>query len=296
MGPTTLYYLQQTVDGIAQGAIYALMAVGYAVIMGNLGLVTFTYGEVVMLGAFAGGFYGLAVLKLGIFVSLLMGFAMSWVIGMVIEVVCYRRWPNGPSQIWLIATIGVSTILKSGGQVVFGTEQKFVPDVFIGAWEIGGLRVMHIQAAIIGVLFFLALCLWFFLKKTRLGMQLKAVSMDKKAAALLGVPVRRVMLVGNALGCALGGIAGVLLGLYYNSVFAIMGSVAGLKAFAAGVFGGLTSIPGAAVGGILLGIIENWTVAYFSSGWRDIVGFTMMIVILIVKPSGLLGRKGAEKI
>ncbi len=296
MDATTLYYLQQTTDGIAQGAIYALMAIGYAVIMGNLGLVTFTYGEVVMMGAFAGGFYGLAVLKLGIFVSLLMGFAMSWIIGMVIEVVCYRRWPNGPSQIWLIATIGVSTILKSGGQVVFGTEQRFVPDVYTGLWEIGGIRIMHIQAAIIAVLFIMAACLWFFLRKTRLGMQLKAVSMDKKAAALLGVPVRRVMLVGNALGCALGGVAGVLLGVYYNSVFAIMGSVAGLKAFAAGVFGGLTSIPGAAVGGILLGIIENWTVAYFSSGWRDIVGFTMMIVILIVKPSGLLGRKGAEKI
>lgn len=296
MDATTIYYLQQTIDGVAQGAIYALMAIGYAVIMGNLGLVTFTYGEVVMLGAFAGGFYGLAVLKLGIVVSLLMGFAMSWIIGMVIEVVCYRRWPNGPSQIWLIATIGVSTILKSGSQVVFGTEQKFVPDVYDGIWEIGNIRIMHIQAVIIGVLFFLAACLWFFLKKTRLGMQLKAVSMDKTAAALLGVPVRRVMLVGNALGCALGGIAGVLLGVYYNSVFAIMGSVAGLKAFAAGVFGGLTSIPGAAVGGILLGIIENWTVAYFSSGWRDIVGFSMMIIILLVKPSGLLGRKGAEKI
>ncbi len=291
-----MYYLQLTVDGLAQGAIYALMAIGYSVIMGNLGLVTFTYGEVVMIGAYAGGFYCLAVLKLGILLSLAGGFAASWIIGMVIEVVCYRRWPNGPSQIWLIATIGVSTILKSGGQVVFGTEQKFVPDVFDGVWEVGGIRIMHIQIAIICVLLFLSFCLWFFLKKTRLGMQLKAVSMDKTAAALLGVRVPRVMLVGNAIGCALGGIAGVLLGVYYNSVFAIMGGVAGLKAFAAGVFGGLTSIPGAAIGGVLLGILENLGVAVFSSGWRDIIGFSVMIIILLVRPSGLLGRKGAEKI
>ncbi len=291
-----MYYLQLTVDGMAQGAIYALMAIGYAVIMGNLGLVTFTYGEVVMIGAFAGGFYCLAVLELGFFLSLAAGFAASWIIGMIIEAVCYRRWPNGPSQIWLIATIGISTIMKSGGQVVFGTEQKFVPDVFDGVWEIGQLRIMHIQAVMIGVLFFLSACLWVFLKKTRLGMQLKAVSMDKTAAALLGVKVQRVMLVGNALGCALGGIAGVLLGVYYNSVFAIMGGVAGLKAFAAAVFGGLTSIPGAAIGGVLLGILENLGVAVFSSGWRDIIGFSVMILTLLVCPSGLLGRKGAEKI
>ena len=291
-----MYYLQLSIDGLAQGAIYALMAIGYAVIMGNLGLVTFTYGEVVMIGAFGGSFYALAVLKLGFVLSLAVGFAASWIIGMVIEVVCYRRWPNGPSQIWLIATIGISTILKSGGQVVFGTEQKFVPDVYDGVWEIGTLRIMHIQAVIIGVLFFLSACLWFFLKKTRLGMQLKAVSMDKTAAALLGVKVPRVMLVGNAIGCALGGIAGVLLGIYYNSVFAIMGGVAGLKAFAAGVFGGLTSIPGAAIGGLLLGVLENLGVAVFSSGWRDIIGFSVMIIILLVRPSGLLGRKGSEKI
>lgn len=292
-----MYYLQLTIDGLAQGAIYALMAIGYSVIMGNLGLVTFTYGEVVMIGAFAGGFYCLAVLKLGLLVSLLAGFAASWILGMIIEAVCYRRWPNGPSQIWLIATIGVSTIVKSGGQVVFGTEQKFVPDVFDGVWEIGeNIRILHIQAVIVGVLLFLSFCLWFFLKKTRLGMQLKAVSMDKTAAALLGVKVPMVMVVGNALGCALGGVAGVLLGVYYNSAFAIMGSVAGLKAFAAGVFGGLTSVPGAAIGGVVLGILENLGVALFSSGWRDIIGFSVMILTLLVWPSGLLGRKGAEKI
>lgn len=215
---------------------------------------------------------------------------------MVIEAVCYRRWPNGPSQIWLIATIGVSTIVKSGGQVVFGTEQKFVPDIFDGAWFIGDIMILHIQVVIIAVLFFLAACLWFFLKKTRLGMQFKAVSMDKKAAALLGVNVPRVMMVGNAMGCALGGIAGVLLGMYYNSAFAIMGGDAGMKAFAAGVFGGLTSIPGAALGGVLLGIIENLAVDLVSSGWRNIIAFSVMIFILLVKPSGLLGRKGAEKI
>ncbi|MDR2390216.1 MAG: branched-chain amino acid ABC transporter permease [Planctomycetota bacterium] len=296
MSDTFVYYAQLVVDGLAQGAIYALMAIGFAVIMGSLDLVTFTYGEVVMLGALAGGYYGVAILKLGIWLSLLLGFAAAWLVGMFIDVVCYRRWPGGPPEVWLITTIGISTVLKSGSQVLFSTEQEFVPDVMDGMWEIGDLRVLHIQVLIIGVLFFLSASLWVFLGKTRLGMQLRAVSMDKTAAALLGVRVQRVMTIGNAIGCALGGVAGVLLGAYYNSVFAIMGGVAGIKAFAAAVFGGLTSIPGAALGGLLLGVLENLGVDLFSSGWRDIIGFGVMIIVLLIKPSGLLGRKGAEKI
>jgi branched-chain amino acid transport system permease protein len=236
------------------------------------------------------------VLKLGICLSLILGFAAAWAVGMVIDFVCYRRWPRGPGEVWLITTIGLSTGFKSGAQVIFSTEQEFVPDVMDGMWEWGDLRILHIQALIVGVLFLLSLCLWFFLKKTRLGLQLKAVSMDKTAAALLGVRVRFVMSVGNNIGCALGGIAGVLLGVYYNSVFAIMGGVAGIKAFAAAVFGGLTSIPGAALGGLFLGVLENLGVEFFSSGWRDIIGFGVMIIVLLIKPSGLLGRKGAEKI
>ena len=263
------YYLQTLVDGIAQGSIYALMAIGFAMIMGILGLVTFTHGEVIMIGAFA-GFYALTFLKTGIFVALVAGFAAAWILGLVIELICYRRWPKGPDETWLITTIGVSTVLKSGAQIVLGTEQQLVPDVYTGFWTLGGVRILHIQVFMLVVLFILSAGLWLFLKKTRTGLELKAVSMDKTAAALLGV--------------------------YYNSVHAVMGGSAGLKSFASAVLGGLTSIPGAAIGGILLGIFENVGVLFFSSGWRDVIAFLILIAVLLVRPSGLLGRKGAEKV
>lgn len=289
------YYVQTLVDGVAQGSIYALMAIGFAMIMGILGLVTFTHGEVIMIGAFA-GFYALTFLKTGIFVALVAGFAAAWILGLVIELICYRRWPKGPDETWLITTIGVSTVLKSGAQIVLGTEQQLVPDVYTGFWTLGGVRILHIQAFMLVVLFILSAGLWLFLKKTRTGLELKAVSMDKTAAALLGVDVRRILVIGNAIGCALCGVSGVLLGVYYNSVHAVMGGSAGLKSFASAVLGGLTSIPGAAIGGILLGIFENVGVLFFSSGWRDVIAFLILIAVLLVRPSGLLGRKGAEKV
>jgi branched-chain amino acid transport system permease protein len=291
-----VYVFQILVDGLAQGSMYALMAIAYAVIQGNLGFVTFGFGDTIMMGAFIGAYYVFAVFGGDIYMALISGFFGGWLLGILIELVCYRRWPNGPRQIWLICTIGFGTTMRSGAQIAFGMDQMFVPDSFTAVWTLGGVRFMAIQAFMIVLLVLLSGCIWFFLRKTRTGMQLKAVSMDKKAAALLGVDVRRVMITGNSLGCALGGVSGVLLGIYYNSVFATMGSGVGMKGFAAAVIGGLTSIPGAALGGILLGILENIGVAVTSTGWRDIVAFTLLIFVLLVRPSGLMGRKVGEKV
>ncbi|HHW14860.1 MAG TPA: branched-chain amino acid ABC transporter permease [Firmicutes bacterium] len=283
--------LQQLLNGITQGSIYALMAIGFSVVLGIVGLVTFVHGEVIMIGAFA-GFYAITLFHANVVVALLAGFAASWVLGSIIERVAYRPFRRSPEHIALICTIGASIILKNLGQAVFGTETQLVPDLFGDRFfMLGGLRVTFLQAAVLATVVAMCVLLQQLLYRTRLGISLRAVSMDKDAAALLGVNINRAISIGNSVGCALGGVAGVLLGMYYNSVNPVMGAEAGMKAFAAAVLGGLTSIPGAALGGLLLGIFENMGVALFSSGYRDIIAFLILISVLLVRPSGILGRR-----
>ncbi|MDI3281285.1 MAG: branched-chain amino acid ABC transporter permease, partial [Bacillota bacterium] len=211
----------------------------------------------------------------------------------IIERVAYRPFRKSPEQIALICTIGASIVLKNLGQLVFGSETQLVPDLFGQRFfQVGDLRVTHLQVVVLATVFVMCLLLQQLLYRTRLGISLRAVSMDKDAAALLGVNVNRTISIGNSIGCALGGVAGVLIGMYYNSVNPIMGASAGMKAFAAAVLGGLTSIPGAALGGFLLGIFENLGVAFFSSGYRDIIAFTILIAVLLIRPQGILGRQG----
>jgi len=169
-----------------------------------------------------------------------------------------------------------------------------IPDVFGNKYfMIGDVRITYIQIFIAAVIVILLLALQQFLYRTRVGLSLRAVSMDKDAAALVGVNVNNAIRTGYALGCALGGVSGVLLGIYYNSVHPVMGASASMKAFASTVFGGLTSIPGAAIGGMVLGISENLGVGYIHSGLRDIIAFLIIIAVLLIRPSGLLGRKEA---
>lgn len=289
-----MFFIQQIFNGLTQGSIYALMAIGYSIILGIVGMVTFVHGEVIMIGAFA-GFFMITFMKAHISLALVAGFIASWIVGMVIERICYRPFRQGPREIALICTIGLSIFLRSLSQVVFGTEQKLMPDMFDGkflAW--GDIRITYIQLLIIGIVIIFSFGLQQIFYRTKSGIALRAVSMNKEAAALLGVNVNRSILLGNSLGCALGGISGVLLGVYYNSVHPIMGASVAMKAFTATVFGGVGSIPGAALGGILLGIFENLGVAVFSSGYRDIISFSLLISVLLIRPSGIMGRKGVE--
>lgn len=289
-----MFFFQQVINGLAQGSIYALMAIGFSMIMGVVGLVTFVYGEVIMIGAF-GAYYFYTALHTGFAVALLAGFAAAYALGIILEQVCYRPFRKAPEEIALICTIGMSIFLKSIGQVVFGAEQKLMPDVFGDRYlALGSIRVPVTQIVVIAIVILLCIALQRMLYRTRLGISLRAVSMDKDAAALVGINVNGIITIGNSIGCALGGVAGVLLGVYYNSVHPLMGSTASMKAFAAAVLGGLTSIPGAALGGVLLGLFETFGVAVFSSGYRDIIAFVILIVVLLLRPSGILGRKSAE--
>lgn len=287
-----MFFLQQLINGLTQGSMYALMAIGLAMIIGIVGLVSFVNGEVIMLGAF-GGFFALTVLRLNAFWSLLFGFVSAAVVGIGIEYICYRPFRKSATNNALICTIGLSIFLKSLGQVIFGNEPKFVPDAFgVKYIALGDIRIGYVQIAVMLTVVALSLFLQYVLSHTRLGVALRAVSMDRKAAALLGVDVNRTVLIGNCIGCGLGGVSGVLMGIYYNSVHAIMGASVAMKAFAAVVFGGLTSIPGAAIGGVILGVVENFAVSVFSSGYRDIVAFLILIAVLLWRPSGIMGRKG----
>lgn len=289
-----MFILQQIVNGIAQGSIYSLMAIGLAMIIGIVGLVSFVNGEVIMIGAVA-SYLAITYLTPNPILALIAGMAASAVMGIVVEFICYRPFRKSKTNNALIATIGLSIFLKSLMQVVFGTEQKFMPDLLgTNVIVMGDLRISYVQIMIIAIVIALSVILQFVLYRTKMGVSLRAVSMDKTAAALLGVNVDRTVLIGNAIGCALGGVSGVLIGIYYNSVYALLGAAVAMKAFAAVVFGGLTSIPGAAVGGLILGITENMAVTIFSSGYKDIVAFIVIIIVLIIKPSGILGRKGAN--
>ncbi|GAA0179931.1 branched-chain amino acid ABC transporter permease [Clostridium sediminicola] len=298
-----MYIIQQLMNGICQGSIYALMAIGYAMIYGIVGLVTFTYGEVIMLGSFS-AFYFFIVFGDNLLLALLCGFISASFVGVFVHKVCYQRFLNAPRHISLICTIGMSMFLKNLAIIVFGSTMKGLPRFFEGKTIVLLEKVVdgqktqvsmtYIQVMVICVVVILAISLSVFLNKTKMGMRLRAVSQDRKAAALVGINVNRTTLLGNCIGCGLGGVAGILLGLYYNSVIPTMGGVAGLKAFSSVVIGGLSNIPGAALGGLSIGIIENLGIAFIpnGSGYRDVFAFAFLVIALSIRPEGLFAKRG----
>jgi len=286
-----LFYIEQLFNGITQGSIYALMAIGYSLIFGTLGLVTFVYGEVVVFGVFV-GYYLYAVMGLNFGLALALGLVVTWGVGIIVDKVCYEKFRNAPRLIMLITTIGFAIFLKSSTQIVFGTQQRNMPDILGHVFlNIGTFRIPFIQILIILACIFFIFGLQLLLYRTRIGTALRALSMDKDAAFLVGVDVDKVIKFGHSLGCVLGVFGGVLLGVFYNAINPIMGPNIGLKAFTATVLGGITSIPGAVIGGLILGVMENLTVAVYSAGYRDIIAFIILITVLVIRPSGLFGRK-----
>ena len=290
-GGESVYIVQQLINGLCQGSIYALMAIGYAVIYGVVGLVTFTYGEIIMMGSFS-AFYYFMVFGNSLVGALIAGILTSAVVGIVVHKVCYQKFLDAPRHVSLICTIGMSMFLKNFAVTVFGSEMKGMPTFFEGKYvSFGEIRINYLQIMVFAIVIILSLSLTLFLSKTRLGMKLRAVSQDRKASALVGINVRSTTLLGNCIGSMLGGVSGILLGLYYNSILPTMGGAAGMKAFTAVVLGGLSNIGGAALSGILIGVVENLGIAVFSSGLRDVFAFVLLVVVLLVKPEGLFSKK-----
>lgn len=285
------YFLNQLVNGLCQGSIYALMAIGYSVVVGVVGMVTFTHGEVIMIGAFA-SFYLFEALGNNLVLGILGSFAASWIIGIVVYKVCYEKFFDAPRYISLLCTIGMSMLIKNLAQIVFGPNQKPMLNVIENkSFEIGLVQISLVQIMIIVIVAVLSILLTLFFNKTKYGIALRAVSQDKTASYMMGINVKRVAMLGNCIGCGFGGIAGCLISIYYQTLSATMGASLGMKAFSSSVLGGLTDIRSSALGGLSIGIIENLGITVSQASFRDVFAFAFLIIVLIVKPEGFTSRK-----
>ena len=289
--------MQQLVNGLAVGSIYALIALGYTMVYGTIKLINFAHGDVYMMGAFI-GYFAVMVLKMNVFVALLVAMVACAVLGVVIERVAYKPLRNSTRVAALITAIGVSYLLENAMSYFFGAESRPFPSDFgTETFTIfGDISVNGKQILIFGVTVVLMALLQFIVRYTKMGKAMRAVAVDEQAAQLMGIDVDGVISFTFALGSALAGIAGVLVGVYYNTISTTMGITVGLKAFVAAVLGGIGSIPGAMVGGYLIGLLETMVSFFGYSPYRDGVVYFLLFIILIVLPAGLFGKNVREKV
>ena len=296
--------LQQLINGIAWGSLYALIALGYTMVYGVLRLINFAHGDVYMIGAMVAYYAARALLAPGtssaaaFFALLLLSMVSCGALGFLIERLAYRPLRHAPRLTALITAIGVSLLLENGGQLVFGPDPKFFPQL-LETRELSpgsGIVVTNVQILVLSVSITLMLGLQFLVFRTRVGTALRAVSYSAEAASLMGIDVNRVISLTFVLGSMLAGAAGVLVGLSNPKIEPLMGIMPGLKAFVAAVVGGIGNIPGAMAGGILMGLSEVLVVGYVSSTYRDAIAFVILIVVLLVRPSGLFGASFEEKV
>jgi branched-chain amino acid transport system permease protein len=290
-------FLQQLVNGIALGSVYALIALGYTMVYGIITLINFAHGEIFMVGAFI-GLLLVAYFKVNIFVAILGAMIFCMLMGVLIELIAYRALRKSSRLSALISAIGVSIFLSSLALMVFGADAKGFPDTAFPVHQIsiGDADISTLQMLIIGVSALLMIGLEFIVQKTKIGKAMRATSEDYNTSALMGINVNRVISFTFALGSALAAAGGVLVGVLFNAVSFNMGLMAGLKAFAAAVLGGIGSIPGAMLGGLLLGVSEVFGVAIGYSSYRDAIAFSILVLVLLVKPTGLLGQKITKKV
>jgi len=289
-------FIQQIVNGIALGSIYALIALGYTMVYGIIRLINFAHGDIYMLGAFV-GYFALTTYKLPFGVSLVLAMLIPAIIGMLIERVAYRPLRKSPSIAVLITAIGVSLLIENLAMLWFSPDPRPFPQIFpLRPLELGGIRVSIPQVIVFITAVVLMIILNFLVQKTKIGKAMRAVSQDKEAASLMGIDINRIISLTFALGSALAGAAGVMVGVIYPRIQPLMGVMPGLKAFVAAVLGGIGSIPGAMLGGLIMGLTESLVTALISSTWRDAIAFSLLIVILLVKPTGILGKSTREKV
>ena len=293
-------FLQQLLNGLSLGAIYALIALGYTMVYGVLRFINFAHSDVFMVGAFAGYYLGQflpADTIWGGCVALAGAMAAAAALGVTIERLAYRPLRNAPTLNVLITAIGVSLLLEYSGQVFFGAAPRTFPSVFPSRnFQLGTLTVSSNQLVVITVAIALVVALQFIVFRTKMGTAMRAVSLNPKAAQLVGVNNNVVITFTFALGSALAGAGGVLYSLNYPSIDPLMGVMPGLKAFVAAILGGIGNIPGAALGGLLLGTVETFVAGSQYSTYKDAIAFAILIIILLFRPAGLMGRFTVEKV
>ena len=289
-------FLQQLINGLSVGSIYALIALGYTMVYGIIRLINFAHGEIMMVGAYI-AFLLAANTQLPFILILLIAMVLSALIGVSVERIAYNPLRKAPRISVLITAIGVSLFLQNLALVIFKADPKIMPElivkkpIIIGPIQVG---TVTITTLFLSIFFMVALDL--FVKKTKPGKAMRAVSEDKEAAVLMGIHVNRTISLTFAIGSALGALGGVLYGITYTQVFPTLGVLPGLKAFVAAVFGGIGLIPGAVLGGFVIGMIETFTKAYLSTQWSDAIVFGLLILVLLVKPTGILGKNEKEKV
>jgi branched-chain amino acid transport system permease protein len=290
-------FLQQLLNGISLGSIYALIALGYTMVYGIINLINFAHGDIYMIGAYI-GFALTTFFHLSFLPALLISMLLCAVLGVVIEKVAYKPIRNSTRIAALITAISVSLFLEYGTMYFVKAETRTFPEVLSDkSFNIlGGVIVNVRDLYIIIITILLMIILQYIIHRTKVGKAMRAVSLDSEAAQLMGVNVDRTISYTFAIGSALAGAAGVLVGVYYNSIDPLMGIMPGLKAFVAAVIGGIGIIPGAMFGGFFLGITETMVSAYGGSLYKDAVAFAVLILILLIKPNGLLGKTRKEKV
>jgi branched-chain amino acid transport system permease protein len=303
------FFVQQLVNGVTLGSVYALIALGYSMVYGILKLLNFAHGEVYMIGAFIGYF---VLTALGgasspmlpvaplLILMFLAGMLGAGLLGVVIERFAYRPLRNAPRIAPLISAIGVSFFLQASALLLFSAQfrtystPQLIP--FSTGIEWGPLRISLVRILVISSAILLMIALTLLVSRTRLGKAMRATSYDREAAAMMGIDVDRVIVATFFIGSVLAGAAGVMVGLVFERVFHFMGFVAGLKGFTAAVIGGIGNIPGAMLGGLVIGLAEAFTASYVSSTFQNLIVFGILIAVMLVRPTGLLGSPVLSKV
>ncbi|WP_375056349.1 high-affinity branched-chain amino acid ABC transporter permease LivH [Zobellella sp. DQSA1] len=307
MSEPVLYFVQQLLNGLTIGSTYALIAIGYTMVYGIIGMINFAHGEVYMIGAYAAFMVMTALMMMGIDSSFLLltsaflvSITLTSVYGYSIERVAYRPLRSSKRLIALISAIGMSIFLQNMMRLSQGSRDIAMPSLIPGGWSFGEgsfqASLSYMQLIIFLVTFVAMTLLSLFISRSRMGRACRACAEDLKMANLLGINSNTIIALTFVIGAALAAVAGVLLGSYYGVINPYIGFMAGLKAFTAAVLGGIGSVPGAVLGGLLLGVTEAMTGAYFSTEYKDVVSFGLLIAVLLFMPTGILGKPEVEKV
>ncbi|WP_443624972.1 branched-chain amino acid ABC transporter permease [Catenibacterium sp.] len=287
-------FINQIINGLSTGSMYALVAIGYTMVYGIAKMINFAHGDIIMAGAY---FALIAMSFVGPIPAILFSIVATAALGVLTEKVAYKPLRGKGSLEVLITAIGVSYLLENVFLLIFGSAARTFPQIMPkGTINLGGISIKYITVITLVVTAVCTAVLLFFINKTKLGKAMRAVSEDQGAAQLMGINVNTTVSLTFAIGSGLGAIAGVIYGCAYSLITPYIGLMLGIKAFIAAVLGGIGSVPGAMVGGLMLGVAESLTIAYISSDFSDAVVFGILIIVLLVKPAGLFGKNVREKV